>query len=104
MDKIHPLSTPMVIRSFDVSKDPFQPLEDNQEPLDPKVPYLSAIRTLMYLANNIRLNISFFVNLLTRYNSSPMWRYWDGIKYFLRYLQGTIDFENCLIQINSIQN
>ena len=27
MDKVHPLSTPMVIRSLDVTKDPFRPPE-----------------------------------------------------------------------------
>ena len=29
MEKAHPLSTPMVIRSFDVKKDPFRPREDD---------------------------------------------------------------------------
>ena len=38
MDKANPLSTPMVVRSLNVEKDPFRPLEDNEEVLDPKVP------------------------------------------------------------------
>ena len=52
MDKSHSLSTPMVIRSLDVKKDPFRPHEDD-ELLGPKVSYLSAIGALMYLASNI---------------------------------------------------
>ena len=71
MDKAHPLSTLMVVRSLEVSKDPFRPEEENEEPLGPKVPYLSAIGTLMYLANATRPNIAFYVNLLARYISSP---------------------------------
>ena len=33
----------------------------------------------------------FSVNLLTRYNSTPTEKHWNGIKHILRYLQGTID-------------
>ena len=29
MDKAHPLSTPMVVRSFDIKKDPYRPIEEN---------------------------------------------------------------------------
>jgi hypothetical protein len=75
MDKAHPLSTLMVVRSLDVKKNPFRPREDNKELLDPKVPYLNAIGTLMYLVNNMRPDITFFVNLLARYSSSPTQRH-----------------------------
>ena len=60
MDKAHPLSTPMVVRSLDIKKDPYRPQEKNEKILGPDLPYLSAIRTLMYLANNTRPNIVFF--------------------------------------------
>ena len=71
MDKSHPLSTPMVVRSLDVKKYPLRCREDDEELIGPEVPYLSAIRALTYLASNTRLDISFAVNLLARYNSSP---------------------------------
>ena len=51
MDKSHPLSSPMVVRSLEVTKDPFRPKEENEELLGPEVPYLCAICALMYLAN-----------------------------------------------------
>ena len=51
MDKTHPLSSPMVIRSLDVKKDPFRPCKKGDELLSPKVSYLSVIGALMYLAN-----------------------------------------------------
>ena len=52
MDKAHPLSTLIVVRSLDVDKDPFQPLKNDEELLGADVLYLSAIGALMYLTNN----------------------------------------------------
>ena len=49
MDKSHPLSSPMVVRSFEVTKDPFRLKEENEELFGPEIPYLSAIDALMYL-------------------------------------------------------
>ncbi|KAL6313570.1 hypothetical protein AAG906_006937 [Vitis piasezkii] len=59
MDKAHPLSSPMVVRSFDVKNDSFHHCEKNEELLGPKVPYLSAIGALMYLANCTHPDIAF---------------------------------------------
>ncbi|KAL0324891.1 UNVERIFIED_CONTAM: Retrovirus-related Pol polyprotein from transposon TNT 1-94 [Sesamum radiatum] len=91
MNNAHPLSTPMVVRSLDVNKDPFRPPTYNDEILGPQVPYLNAIGALMYLANNTRPNIAFSVNLLARYSSTPTKRHWNGVKHILRYLRGTSD-------------
>ncbi|CAN4123323.1 unnamed protein product [Withania somnifera] len=91
MDKTHPLSTPMVVQSLDVNKDPFRPQEENEELLGHEVPYLGAIGALMYLANATRPDIAFYVNLLARYSSSPTRRHWKEVKHVLRYLKGTID-------------
>jgi len=71
MDKTHPLSTPMVVRSLDIKKDPYRPREKNEKVLGPEVPYLSAIGALMYLANNTRPDIAFSINVLARYSSDP---------------------------------
>ena len=94
MDKSHPLSSPMVVRSLEVTKDPFRPKEENEELLGPEVPYLSAIGALMYLANYTRPDIVFLVNLLARYNSASIKRHWNGIKHILRYLRGIILFQS----------
>ena len=91
MDKAHPLSPPMVVRSLDVKNDPFRPCEKGEELLGPEVPYLSAIGALMYLANCTRPDVAFSVNLLARYSSAPTRRHWNGIKHILRYLSGTTD-------------
>ena len=80
MDKAHPLSTPMVVRSLDINKDPYRPKDDKETVLGPEVPYLSAIGALMYLSQCTRPDISFSVNLLARYSSAPTRRHWNGIK------------------------
>ena len=64
-DKAKPSSTPMVVRTLDAKRDPFRPKEDEEEILEPEVPYLSAIGALLYLAQCTRLDISF-----------TLWIYW----------------------------
>ena len=91
MDKTHPLSSPMIVRSLDVKKDPFRPCENDEELLGPQVPYLIAIGALMYLANCTRPNIVFSINLLARYSSAPTQRHWNDNKHILRYFKGTTD-------------
>jgi hypothetical protein len=91
MDKAHPLSTPMVVRSLDVKKDHYRPRENNEKALAPEVLYLSTIGALMYLANNTRPDIIFSVNVLARYNFDPIRQHWNRIKHVLRYLCRTRD-------------
>ena len=91
MDKAHPLSSPMVVRSIDVKKDSFRPSENGEELLSPEVLYLNVICALMYLANCTRPDIAFSINLLARYSSAPTRRHWKGIQHILRYLSGTTD-------------
>ena len=50
MDKAHPLSSPMIVRSPDAKTDHFRPKEENEALLGPKVPYFRAIGALLYLA------------------------------------------------------
>jgi hypothetical protein len=76
-----------------MKKDLYRPRENNEKALDPEVPYLSTIGALMYLANNMRLDIIFSVNVLARYSSDPTHRHWNIIKHVLRYLCGTRDME-----------
>ena len=70
--------------------DSFRPYEKGEELLGPKVPYLSAIGA-MYLANYIRPDIAFSINLLAKYSSALTIRHWNGIKHVLEYLRGTTD-------------
>ena len=64
MDKSHLVNSCMVIHSLELNKGPFHHKEENEELSGLEVPYLSAIGALMYLANCIRPDIVFSVNLL----------------------------------------
>ena len=48
MDKAHPLSTPMVVRSLDPKNDPFRPKEDGEMILGFEVPYICVIGALLW--------------------------------------------------------
>ena len=85
------MKTPMVVISLEEDKHPFRPRSDDEKPLGPEVPYLSAIGALMYLANCTRPDIAFAVNLLARHSAKPTRRHWVGVKTILRYLNGTQD-------------
>ncbi|XP_019226203.1 PREDICTED: uncharacterized protein LOC109207687 [Nicotiana attenuata] len=63
MDKAHPLSTLIIVRSLDINKDSFRPHENDKELFGAEIPYLSAIGPSMYLANNSRPDIAFSVSL-----------------------------------------
>ncbi|KAL6138174.1 hypothetical protein ACLB2K_063459 [Fragaria x ananassa] len=91
MDKAHSLSTPMVVRSLDIHNDPFRPRQDDEDTLGPKVPYMSVVGALLYLAQCTRPYIAFAVNVFARYSSAPTTRHWISVKDILRYLRGTID-------------
>jgi hypothetical protein len=91
MDKGYPSKTPMVMRALEKESGPFRPCQEGEEVLDSEYSYLSVIGAPMYLANNIRPDIAFAVNLLVRYNAAPIMRHWNGVKDVLRYLQGTVD-------------
>jgi hypothetical protein len=72
MDKIQPVSTPMIRRALDPKKDPFHPKDDDEKILGAEVMYLSAIGALLHLTQCTRPDISFAVNLLVRFSSAHM--------------------------------
>ena len=49
MDKAHPLSSLMIVRSLDGKNDPFCPCEKGEELLDPEVPILVSLVHLCIL-------------------------------------------------------
>lgn len=83
--------TPIDLRFLDPEKDIFRRRQENEPILGSKKPYLSALGTLMYLANHTRPNIAFAVSLLSRHSAKPTIRHWNDIKQIFRYLQGSID-------------
>ena len=57
-----------------------------------KIPYASAVGSLMYAQTCTRPDISFAVGMLGRYQSNPGFEHWKAAKKVMRYLQGTKDY------------
>ncbi len=58
-----------------------------------KIPYISAVGALMYLAVCTRPDIAYTVSNLARYNSNPGWEHWKAVKHLFRYLKGSMDLK-----------
>ena len=56
------------------------------------IPYTSAVRSSMYGQTCTKLDISFAVGMLGRYQSNSGMDHWKTAKKVMRYLQGTKDF------------
>ncbi|XP_070019556.1 secreted RxLR effector protein 161-like [Nicotiana sylvestris] len=56
------------------------------------IPYSSIVGSLMYAQTCTRLDISFAVGMLGRYQSNPRIDHWKAAKKVLRYLKGTKDY------------
>jgi hypothetical protein len=56
-----------------------------------KIPYDSAVGSLMYLMVCTRPDIAHAVGLVSRYMANPGKIHWEAVKWILRYLQGTSD-------------
>ncbi|GKV50375.1 hypothetical protein SLEP1_g57082 [Rubroshorea leprosula] len=56
-----------------------------------RVPYASAVGSLMYAMVCTRPNISHAVSVVSRYMANPGKGHWEAVKWILRYLRGTVD-------------
>ena len=56
------------------------------------IPYASIVGGMMYVQTCTRLDISFAVGILGRYQSNPDIDHWKAAKKVLRYLQGTKNY------------
>ena len=60
-----------------------------------RVPYASAIGSLMYVMMCTRPDICYAVGLVSRFQSNPGEKHWKAVKRILRYLKGTSDYALC---------
>ena len=59
-----------------------------------KVPYASAVGSLMYVMVCTRLDIAHVVRVVNKFLSNPGKEHWIAVKWILRYMRGT--FKTCL--------
>ena len=60
-----------------------------------KVPYASAMGSLMYAMLCTRSDISYAVGMVSRYQSNPGEARWKAVKRILRYIKGTVNYRLC---------
>ena len=60
-----------------------------------KVPYASAIGSLMYAMVSTRPDIAQAVGVVSRFMNNPGKEHWEAVKWILRYLVGTVDVGLC---------
>src|SRR6266480_7761449 len=54
--------------------------------------YQSVVGSLQFLATYTRLDISFAVGFLARWNHAPTKQCWEAVKYTMRYLKGILSY------------
>ncbi|KAM6556274.1 hypothetical protein CsatB_003293 [Cannabis sativa] len=57
-----------------------------------KIPYASAVGSLMYAMLCTRPDICYAVGIVSRYQSNPGRVHWNAVKYILKYLKSTRDY------------
>lgn len=60
-----------------------------------RVPYSEIVGSIMYLMLCTRPDLAHSISLMSRFMSNPGRLHWEGLKWVLRYIKGTLD--HCLI-------
>ncbi|RVW87889.1 Retrovirus-related Pol polyprotein from transposon TNT 1-94 [Vitis vinifera] len=89
MNEAKPVSTPLGSH-FKLSKEQSPKTEEERDYMS-KVPYASAIGSLMYAMVCTRPDIAHAVGVVSRFMSKPGKQHWEAVKWILRYLKGSLD-------------
>ena len=89
MENVKPTSTPLptTIRLSDRDS----PSTEEERKLNGKIPYASAVGSIMYAMVATRPDLAYVVGVVSRYMSNPGRKHWEAVKHILRYLRGTKD-------------
>ncbi|XXG58369.1 hypothetical protein AAC387_Pa04g0693 [Persea americana] len=89
MQSSKPVNTPLAAH-FKLSAALSPQTEEEVEHMS-RVPYASAVGSIMYAMVCTRPDISHAVSVVSRYMDNPGKAHWQAVKWILRYLRGTID-------------
>ena len=98
MNEAKPVSTPLCSH-FKLSKGQSLKTKEERDHMN-KVPYASAIGSLMYVMVCTRPNISHVVRVVSRFMSRPGKQHWETVKWILRYLRGSSDTCLCFTGVS----
>ena len=68
-----------------------------------RIPYASAVGSLMYAQTCTRLDISFVVGMLGRYQSNLGMDHWKATKKVMRYLRETKDYMLIVMRSHNLE-
>ena len=93
MNETKLVSTPLGSH-FKLSKEQSSNTEEERDHMS-KVPYASAIGSLMYAMVCTRPDITHAVRVVSKFMSRPGKQHWEAVKWILRYLKGSLDTSLC---------
>lgn len=93
MGDAKPVGTPLASH-FRLTKDQ-SPKTNEERDYMGKVPYASAIGSLMYAMVCTRPDIAHAVGVVSRYMSNPGKQHWEAVKWIMRYLRGSSNVSLC---------
>ena len=79
-----------VVGHFKFSSDQY-PSSDKEKKEMEKVPYFSAVGSIIFTMVSTRPNISHSISVLSKFMSYPRKEHWLRMKWLLRYLKGSSD-------------
>ena len=77
-----------------LSAEQYPKTQEEEEDMS-RVPYASAISSLMYVLVYTRPDIAHVVRVLRRFMSKPRKEHWTLVKQVFKYLRGTSDYGFC---------
>ena len=93
MQNAKPVSTPFASH-FKLSKDMCPKTQDEIDHMS-KIPFASAVGSLMYAMVWTRPDIAHAVGVVSRFMENPGNEHWQAVKWILRYLRGTSTHTLC---------
>ena len=93
MHDFMPMDNP-VEKNLSLSLDMCPNMPNEKEQMS-KVPYSSAVGSLMYAMMCTRPYICHVIGLVSRFQSNPGTKHWMAVKRMLRYLKGRLDYVLC---------
>ncbi|KAL2650316.1 hypothetical protein R1flu_018444 [Riccia fluitans] len=97
-----PVGTPLVNHFKHQLSTKFCPLDATEKGLMSKIPYESAVGSLMYLMVCTRPDIAYALGKVSKYNANPRKVHWKVVKWILRYIKGTMGY-GLLFDAHSLQ-
>jgi hypothetical protein len=95
-----PISTPLAIR-FKLTKEMCPKTREEIKYMS-RVPYSSAVCSLMYAMVCTRPNIAHAVGFVSRYINNPSKEHWEAVKWILKYLRGIATHALCFEGLDNV--